>query len=95
MMSRLLGVVEALLSPSNASPPLIEPSPMTATTLRSGLSSLSAATDMPSAALIELLAWPHVKVSYSLSLGVGKGARPWKWRLVEKRSRRPVRILCA
>ena len=31
MMSRSLGVVEALLSPSNASPPLMEPSPMMAT----------------------------------------------------------------
>ena len=31
---------------------------------------------MPSAALIEVLEWPTPKVSYSLSLRVGKGARP-------------------
>ena len=54
MMSRLLGVSEALLSPSKASPPLIAPSPITATTFRSGCPCCKAATLMPRAAEMEL-----------------------------------------
>jgi hypothetical protein len=36
----------------------------------------AAAIAMPKAALIEVLEWPTPKVSYSLSLRVGNGARP-------------------
>ena len=53
-----------------------------------------AATAIPSAAEIELEACPHVKVSYSLSIGLGKGLMPCNLRLVEKHPRRPVSILC-
>jgi hypothetical protein len=53
-----------------------------------------AAMAMPSAALIEVLEWPTPKVSYSLSLRLGKPDRPPFWRMRCMRSRRPVRILC-
>ena len=53
-------------------PAVMAPSPMIATTLRSSFSS-SAATAMPSAALIEVLEWPTPNVSYSLSARDGKG----------------------
>ncbi len=65
----------ALSSASQAMPAVMAPSPMIATTLRSSFAS-SAATAMPSAALIEVLEWPTPKVSYSLSARVGKGASP-------------------
>lgn len=93
MMSRLLGVSLTLLSPSKARPPLMAPSPMTATTCLSVSPRCMAATLMPSAAEIELEAWPHAKVSYSLSAGEGKGRTPPQQRLVWNVSRRPVRIL--
>ena len=63
MMNRSLGVSEALLSPSKARPPLMEPSPMMATTRRCSSCLRWAATDMPSAADMELLAWPQANVS--------------------------------
>lgn len=48
-------LIDALLSPSNASPPLIEASPITATTLRRGLSLFSSeAIAIPRAAEMEL-----------------------------------------
>ncbi len=53
-------------------PAVSAPSPMMATARRSS-PRLAAATAMPSAALIEVLEWPTPKVSYSLSLRVGKG----------------------
>ena len=56
-------------------PAVSAPSPMIATARRSS-PRLAAATAMPRAALIEVLEWPTPKVSYSLSLRVGKGARP-------------------
>ena len=100
-MSMSLGVADTLLSPSKASPPLIAPSPITATTLRPlacvpppSASWRFSATAMPSAADIELLAWPHTNVSYSLSSGEGNGIMPCSLRLVQNASRRPVRILC-
>ena len=74
IISKSFGVLEALFSPSNAKPPLIAPSPITATTCRWSL--CLAATAIPNAAEIELLACPHVKVSYSLSRGLGNGQIP-------------------
>ena len=53
IINKLLGVLEALFNPSKASPPLIEPSPMTATTLRESSPFLAAATAIPKAAEIE------------------------------------------
>ena len=47
---------------SNAIPAVIAPSPITATTLRF-LPSCSAATAIPSAALIDVDEWPTAKVS--------------------------------
>ena len=76
MMSMSLGVLETLFKPSKARPPLIAPSPITATMLRSLCPVSRAATAMPSAAEMELLACPQVKVSYSLSSGVGNGRMP-------------------
>ena len=94
MMSRLLGVSLTLLSPSKASPPLIAPSPMTATTCLSVSPRCIVATLMPRAAEMELEAWPQAKVSYSLSEGEGKGRTPPQQRLVWNVSRRPAKILC-
>ncbi|CUQ29333.1 Uncharacterised protein [Segatella copri] len=94
MMSMSLGVLDTLFSPSKASPPLMAPSPMTATTCLSVSPFSRAATAIPSAAEMELLACPQAKVSYSLSKGVGNGRMPCNLRLVQKFSRRPVNILC-
>lgn len=94
IMRRSLGVEDALFSPSKASPPLIEPSPITATTCRFCSPFKVAATAIPNAAEMEFDACPHVKVSYSLSSGDGKGRIPFSFRFVQKRSRLPVRILC-
>ena len=82
MISKSLGDDETLFKPSNANPPDIAPSPITATTCRSGSLFLCAATAMPNATEIELEACPHVNVSYSLSLGEGKGRMPPNLRLV-------------
>ena len=65
----------ALSNASQAMPAVIAPSPMIATTLRSAFSS-SAATAMPSAALIDVLECPTPKVSYSLSARDRKGREP-------------------
>ena len=84
MISRSLGDELTLLSPSKARPPLMAPSPITATTCRlpfaftSPLSlrstcALCSATAIPSAAEMLFEACPQVKVSYSLSAGEGKG----------------------
>ena len=74
-------------------PAVSAPSPMMATARRSS-PRFAAATAMPSAALIEVLEWPTPKVSYSLSLRVGNGARPPACLMVCSRSRRPVSTLC-
>ena len=94
IIRRLLGVAEALFSPSKASPPLMEPSPITATTCRLFSPCFLAATAIPKAAEIEFDACPQVNVSYSLSDGEGKGRMPFSLRLVQNASRRPVKILC-
>ena len=49
---------------------------------------------MPSAAATDVLAWPAPNGSYGDSLRIAKPERPPPLRIVEKRSRRPVRILC-
>ena len=90
MISRSLGDDDTLFSPSNANPPDMEPSPITATTCRLWLWS---ATAIPSAADMLLDACPQVNVSYMLSSGHGKGCRPFSLRLVENTSRLPVSIL--
>ena len=54
----------------------------------------SAASAMPRAAPMEVPAWPTPKVSYWLSLRLGKGVIPPHLRTVCIRSRLPVRILC-
>ena len=74
-------------------PAVIEPSPMTAIAWRSSPLILAAAA-MPSAAEIEVDEWAVPKVSYSLSSRFGKPDRPFNWRRVGMRPRRPVRILC-
>ena len=63
IINRLLLVDEALFNPSKASPPLMLPSPITATTWRSFSPFLAAATAIPKAAEIELEACPQAKVS--------------------------------
>jgi hypothetical protein len=82
----------ALLSASNAMPPVIAPSPITATQRR-GSPLCFAATAMPSAALIEVLACAVPKVSYSLSLRRGKPDSPPHMRSLAMASRRPVSTL--
>ena len=52
------------------------------------------AADADAAALIDVLEWPVPKASYSLSLRLGKPARPFFWRSDDMRCRRSVRILC-
>ncbi len=74
-------------------PALSAPSPMTATTRRR-CPLRAAAIAMPSAALIDVLEWPTPNVSYSLSLRVGNGARPFLSLIVRSWSRRPVSTLC-
>ena len=55
---------------------------------------MRAAAAMPAAALMLVLEWPTPKVSYSLSVRLLKGARPPRRRMVSRRARRPVSILC-
>jgi hypothetical protein len=74
-------------------PALIEPSPITATTLLSP-PTWSRAAAKPRPAEIEVAACAAPKGSYSLSLRLVKPDSPPPWRRVRMRSRRPVRILC-
>ncbi len=60
--SRSTSMPPAWFSASKASPALIAPSPITATTRRS-LRVRRFASAMPSAALIEVLEWPTPKLS--------------------------------
>ncbi len=91
--SRFASIAPALLSASKAMPPVIAPSPITATQRRLSPRRF-AATAMPSAALIDVLAWAVPKVSYSLSLRRGKPEMPPHILSFDMRSRRPVSILC-
>ena len=81
IINRLLSVLARLLRPSYARPPLIEPSPMMATTC-SLLPRILADTARPKAAEMELDAWPATKASYSLSAGEGNGLMPFSLRFV-------------
>ncbi len=78
---------------SKAMPAVIAPSPMTETT-RCFTSLCVAASAIPRPALIDVDEWPTPKVSYSLSLRFGKGARPPVFLIVPICLRRPVKILC-
>jgi hypothetical protein len=71
----------AWASASKAMPPVMAPSPMTATTRR-GSASRAAAMAMPMAAEMLVEEWPTPKVSYSLSLRFGKPDSPPAWRIV-------------
>jgi len=53
-----------------------------------------AAVAMPRAAEIDVDECAVPNVSYSLSSRLGKPDRPFSWRRLGMRSRRPVRILC-
>ena len=92
--SRSAFPIPALFRPSNASPPVIAPSPISATTF-SSRPMILAAHAKPRAAEIEVDECPVPKQSYSLSLRLGKPLIPPSVRSVLKASRRPVRILCA
>ncbi len=67
---------------------------MTLTILRSP-PERSLATAIPSPAEMEVDECPVPKASCGLSLLLGKPDSPSRWRIVENRSRRPVRILWA
>ncbi len=80
---------------SNATPPVIAPSPMTASTRpASGVPSMRMPSLSPTAYPIEVEAWPAPMMSCSLSPIEQNGASPSYWRIVESWSRRPVRTLC-
>ncbi len=49
---------------------------------------------MPSAAEMDVEAWAAPKTSYSDSARLVKPESPPFWRIVWRRSRRPVRTLC-
>jgi hypothetical protein len=83
----------ALLMASYARPPVSAPSPMIATTVSSP-PIRSRAWAMPSAAEIDVDAWPAPKTSYSDSLRIAKPLRPPPLRIVMMRLARPVSILC-
>ena len=67
--------VFAFKSPSYESPPVIEPSPITATTLYVA-PVMSRAATIPRAAEIEVLACPAPNVSYALSVRLRNPDRP-------------------
>ena len=82
------------LSPSNAIPAVMEPSPITATTLAfSPLRHLASA--IPAPAEIDVLLCPTLNTSYGLSSRRGKPHTPPLRRRVLKISLRPVMILWA
>ena len=74
-------------------PAVMAPSPMTATEWRDS-PFWRAAKAMPNAAEMLVEECPTPKVSYSLSSRRGKPDKPFNWRKVGMRSRRPVKILC-
>ena len=82
----------ASLRASKAIPPVSAPSPITATT-RPGVPFMRMARSMPSAAEMEVLEWPVLKVSNSLSSVLGKPARPFICLSVGNSAARPVNIL--
>ena len=66
---------------SKAIPPVMAPSPMTATTFRS-MPCFSAASAMPIAAEMLVEECPTPKVSKGLSLRLGKPDNPSSWRML-------------
>ena len=85
--------VPALLRASSAIPPVIAPSPITAT-IFSFVPCKSLATTMPSAAEIEVEACPVPKASHSLSFFFGKPDKPSNFLKFSSLSFLPVSILC-
>ena len=84
----------ALFSASNAIPALIDPSPMTATTLFFR-PRMSRATAMPTAAETDVELCPAPNASNGLSERFGKPDKPSSQRSRSNFSRRPVSNLCA
>ena len=84
----------ALLSASNARPPVNAPSPIILTTLNFSLSK-SLAHAIPSPAEIEVDAWPAPNTSNSLSVLFKKPLNPLYFLIVLKESNLPVKTLCA
>ena len=83
----------ALLIASYARPPVSAPSPITATTV-SSLPARSRAVAMPSAAEMDVDAWPAPNASNSDSVRIANPLMPPPWRKVANRLARPVRSLC-
>ena len=81
------------LSASKDKPLLIAPSPITGMILKFSLFK-SLATAIPNAAESEVELCPASQTSCTLSLRFWKPDSPLYWRNVEKRSARPVKILC-
>src|SRR5574344_64346 len=94
MTRRSALLVPALFRPSKASPPVIAPSPIRATTFSLRPCSLAASAS-PRAADIEVEECPTPNASYSLSLLLGKPLMPPWVRRAPNFSLRPVRILWA
>ncbi len=96
MTSRSAPETPALFIASKAMPPVIAPSPMTATDLRWLALQRARPRAMPSAALIEVLECPAPKASYSLS---PRRRKPREAAALAHAcgiaSRRPVSTLCA
>ena len=84
----------ALFIPSNASPPVIEPSPIIAAT-RYFSSRCLLASARPNADEIEVEAWPAPMTSYLLSALFKKPLSPLFCLMVGNSSNLPVSSLCA
>ncbi len=82
MTSRLVFSIPELFSPSNASPAVIDPSPITATICRSSSFLNRAAFAIPNAADIDVEECPTPKESYSLSVIFGNPLIPLYFRFV-------------
>ena len=91
--SKFLFDLPALFKASKATPPVIEPSPITAA-IFSLPPDKSLAQAIPNAMETDVELCPAVKVSYSLSLGFGKPEIPFNCLRVENSSFLPVIILC-
>ena len=85
--------VPALLSASSAIPPVMAPSPITATTF-SFVPFRSLAATIPRAAEIEVEACPVPNASQLLSLLLGKPDKPSSFLKLSNLSLLPVSILC-
>ena len=90
--SKLVSETPAWFKPSNAIPPVIAPSPITAMCWRSSFLYLLA-TAIPTKAEIDVEECPTPKVSYSLSLRFGNPLKPLYFRFEGKSCLLPVNIL--